>query len=353
MNSNLTLLCPSYERHEYLERSCRFWGDRGDVCVLYADGSQSPLATTSFNALNQRYFHQPVSFQERIKNLLGQVQTPYVCMMCDDEFYIPTALQACIDFLEGNPDYVACMGRAVGFSRLNGEVVLRQQYPRLRDLKLSDSGALNRLENHFSSYVCSHSYAVTRTEVFRSAMQPALANELDIFAIGELIHEFLVVAAGKSLVLPTLYWLRSHEAPPIRNTGDLSLDPSKRFSHWWQNEKASTEKKDFCQYLSDASCGLVNAVEVEQVLNCYVDHTYGRAAGKSSSLSYRLKQTLPESLKKPLRAVKARAGMLDNHLGNPAVQNKAALQELRDQGVMIDEDGLAECLASIKESWRI
>lgn len=351
MDSNLTLLCPSYERHQFLDRSFRFWGDRDDVCVLYADGSRSPLESTNFNALNQRYFHQPVSIQERVKNLLDQVQTPYVCMMCDDEFYIPSALQACIDFLDGNPDYVACMGRAVGFSRLNGEVVLRQQYPRLRDLNLSDSDALDRLENLFSSYVPAHSYAVTRTEVFRSAMQPALANDLDIFAVGELIHEFLVVTAGKSIVLPILYWLRSYEAPPIRNTGDLTLDPNMTFNHWWQDPNALTERKDFCQHLSDASSGSVNAVEVEQVFNCYVYHTYRQAAGRIGSLSYKLKQSLPEYLKKPLRALKARGGKLSNQFSNPAAKKNTALQELRDQGVMIDEDGLAECLASIRESW--
>lgn len=353
MTFNLTLLCPSFERHHYLERSCRFWGDRSDVFVLYADGSQSPLETAATNAPNLRYLHQPIGLKQRLLGLLDLVHTPYVCMMGDDEFYIPSSLQNCVEFLESHSDYVSCMGRAIGFSRLQDKIVLSPQYPRLRDRDLSDSGALNRLESHFSPYVPAHSYAVTRTEVFRAAMQPALANKLDVFAIGELIHEFLVVAAGKSIVLPVLYWLRSHEAPPLRNTGDLSLDPSKRFDHWWQNEKLIAEKKDFCQYLSEASCGSIDAVEVEQVFNFYVDRKYGQASGKSRSLSHRLKQTLPDSLKKPLRLVKARAGMLANHLGNPVVQSNAALQELRDQGVMIDDDGLAECHASIKESWRL
>lgn len=274
-------------------------------------------------------------------------------MIGDDEFYVPSALQACVDFLEQHSNYVSCMGRAIGFSRLQDKIVLRPQYPRLKDRDLSDNAAVNRLASHFSSYVPMHCYAVTRTDVFRFAMEAALSIELDIFAIFELVEEFLVVAAGKSIVLPVLYWLRSHEAPPLRNTGDLSLDPSKRFDHWWQTKESEREKKDFCKYLSTASCGVVCERDVEKVFDCYCENAYGQDASWDRSLSYRFKSFLPSQLKRPLRLLKARGRVLVNQLADPAATSNEVFQELRDQGVMIDEDGLAECLASIKKSWKI
>jgi len=274
-------------------------------------------------------------------------------MMGDDEFFLPSALQLCLAFLESHSDYVACMGRAIGFSRLHDKIVLLPQYPRLGDRDLSDSSAFNRLESHFSSYVPAHCYAVMRTDVFRSAMQAALSIELDIFAVFELVEEFLVVAAGKSIVLPELYWLRSHEAPPLRNTGDLSLNPSKRFDHWWHSKEAEREKERFCKYLSTASCGVVTEGQVEQVLDCYTEYSYGQVAVWDRSLWYSLLRALPSPLKNPLRLLKARGEMLVNQCTNPAAQSKAALQELRDQGIMIDEHGLAECFASIKKSWNL
>ena len=75
-----------------------------------------------------------------------------------------------------------------------------------------------------------------------AAIKAALAVELDVYAIFELSTELLVLAAGKSTVLPALYWLRSFEVPPLRNTGDIALNPSKTFAHWWQVRTSKCKK---------------------------------------------------------------------------------------------------------------
>ena len=64
---------------------------------------------------------------------------------------------------------------------------------------------------HFSAYCPAHCYAVTRSDDFKFIMTQALSFSYDIYAIIELIQEFLIVSRGKSIVLPILYWLRSHE----------------------------------------------------------------------------------------------------------------------------------------------
>lgn len=348
----LTLICPTYNRHPFLERSCRFWCDR-NVSVIYADGSESACTSTFLKAPNIHYLHYPVGLVQRLLVLLAEVKTPYVCMMGDDEFYILSALQGCVAYLDSHPDYVACMGRAIAFSSKDNKIVFRQQYPRLQGRILSESAPLSRLDRHFSSYVPAHCYAVTRTEIFQSSMEAALSIKLDIFAIYELIEEFLVVAAGKSIVMPNLYWLRSLEAPPLRNTGDLSLDPSKKFNHWWQSMENVSEKKNFCKYLSKASCDAVDEDEVEKVFNCYNKHTFGRATNGNSMLTSDRSGSVAMSPRESLRPLKSCDEVIVNQLSNPAAQNTAALQLMHDQGVTIDKEGLAECLASIKENWRL
>lgn len=352
MSPDLTLICPTYNRRLYLERSAQFWRNR-DVNVIYADGSEAACSSPYLDSPNICYLHYPVSLHERLSAMVTLVKSPYVCMMGDDEFYIPSALQACVEYLESHADYVACMGRAISFSRLKDEVALCQQYPRLQNRDLSDNSATDRLEKHFSAYVPAHCYAVTRSEVFRSSMETALSIKHDVFALSELVEEFLVVAAGKSVVLPALHWLRSYEALPLRNTGDLTLDTSKNFDSWWQSLASIEEKSDFCMHLSSASSGIVDEGEVEHVIDCYVNHSYSRASSRIGSLWYSIKRSLPEALKKPLRSLRSLGTHIVNQFTNPAAQSKVALQELRDQGVMIDEDGLAQCLSSIKNSWRV
>ena len=352
MTCKLTLLCPSFERHRYLERSCRFWGDRDDVCVIYADGSQSQFDSPVLNASNLRYFHRPNSFQERLLWLIDQAETPYVCMLSDDEFYLPSSLRLCVDFLEKHPDYVACMGRAIGFSRLNGKVALHEQYPRLKDRDLCDSSPLTRLESHFSAYTPSHFYAVTRTDVFRNALKVSLSIEWDVYALFELVTEFLIVASGKSIVLPALYWLRSREVPPLRNTGYLALDPAKSFVHWWRSNEFESQKIDFCNCLSVASSKVVDVDEVRRIFHCYFNIISGNAPIRDQSSLKRLKLDSLLLIMKYLRALKARGGILIDQLIHPDPRNMSALQELRDQGVSIDEVLLAQCFSSIKGSWR-
>lgn len=345
MAPRLTLLCPTYERHHYLERSCRFWGDRSNVYVFYADGSDTPLKSKSISAKNLLYLYQPISYQQRVLNMLDQVETPYVCMMGDDEFYIPSSLDSCVEFLDTHPDYVACMGRALGFSSRSHCVLFHHQYPLLEGRDLASNLSFSRLTEHFSQYVPAHCYAVTRSDVFRDAMTKALNCNLHIFAISELIEEFIVVTKGKTCVLPELYWLRSHEAPPIRNTGDLSLDPSKCFDHWWLSEETSVvaERLSFCDELALVADGVLTLEEVDSIFECYVKNSYS----SQSSLGSRARNAI----------IKAAKGVVPRPIVNKLksinslVSSDDVFKDLSIQGVAIDKAGLAECVAAIEASW--
>lgn len=355
VSPRLTLLCPTYQRHHYLERSCRFWRNRGEALVLYADGSELPIESVIINAENLRYIHQPVSIQQRLLRLLEQVQTPYVCMMGDDEFYIPSSLSSCVEFLDNHSDYVACMGRALGFSKRDGNTVFSSQYPKLQNRNLASELPVCRLIDHFSAYVPAHCYAVTRIDVFREAMTKALNCKLDIFAISELMEEFVVASKGKTCVLSELSWLRSHEIPPIRNTGDLSLDPSKRFNGWWLSEEPSValERLAFCDELAAATDGALSSDDVFSVLGCYVNNSYsgqGTFGSRARNAIVRgIKDLAPRPIVNGMKSIKRK---IESHAKDPVAQSHAALQELRGQGVRIDEEGLAECVSAIEASWK-
>lgn len=348
MTPKLTLICPTYQRHHYLERSCRFWRDRSEVCVLYADGSNVPMESVSVDAKNIRYLHQSISIQKRLLNLLELVRTPYVCMMSDDEFYIPSSLSSCIDFLDSNSDYVACMGRALGFSRRDSTVSFTRQYPKLQHRNLVSDLPFCRLTDHFSEYVPAHCYAVTRVDVFREAMSKALNCKLDLYAIYELIEEFIVVSKGKTCVLPELYWLRSHEAPPVRNTGDLGLDPRKRINNWWLSEDPSivTERLAFCDELALSTKGILKPADVASIFDCYVRTSYG----DHRAFSRRILNVIVKGIVKV-----APVSIIDKFRNirslRASIKRIDPIQELCNQGVRIDEAGLAECVAAIEASW--
>jgi len=357
MVPRLTLICPTYERSVYLKRSFRFWSDQAKFRVLYGDGSQVSSQIECRNTGNISYFHEPSKgLYQRLLQLLRQVKTPYVCLIGDDEFYIPSSLSNCVDFLDESPDFVACSGRALGFSRSGANLLFSRQYPRLKNRILDSDLPFTRLSQHFSSYVPAHCYAVTRTDVFSKAMELALGCKLDIFAIFELIYEISIVSYGKTCVLPTLHWLRSHEAPPIRNTGDLSLNTNSRFNDWWFNNNPFIlrERRALCHELSIAFGGMLNTDQITAIFDIYAHNTTRSStpsADRHVSLSsLRLMQIMPKILSHFSDLMRATYFCLSSP-NRLSLQNQFVLQDLRNQGVYIDEEGLSQCLVFIKKSW--
>ena len=353
--SQLTLLCVTYNRHKYLKRSIDYWS-KFEFDLIYIDGSDIPIDCDLSRLDAIRYYHMKGSYQERIAFALGKIKTQYVAMLCDDEFYIPSSLHSCIRFLDNNPDYVSCLGRAIGFSARAGKVLFSDQYPRLRDRNLTPAASFERLIDHFSSYVPAHYYAVTRLEVFIRSMNTSLNISLDVYSVFELAEEFLIVSGGKSCVLPELYWLRSHEVPPIRNTGDVSLDPSKRFDHWWlsQDPHIAAERYAFCSELALSTNSAVTRQEVIKIFDSFVKNSSSKSSAFGVSMRDAIKKLtkliVPGLIFDRLKKFSDFGNRFLPTLKAFTVHYHFSFQDLRDQGVMIDESGLAQCVAAIEAS---
>jgi len=147
----------------------------------------------------------------------------------------------------------------------------------------------------------------------------------------------VVAAAGKSEVLPILYWLRSDEAPPTRNTGDPSLDPSKTFAGWWRNPSTISQKEAFLDSLAEACGSDVDCKGLEIVFDRYIANSYPN-----------------RGIRNKLAWIKTRiVGKLNRELFRliPSLAEDS-LKLLREQGVHIDDEMLQKCLNSIEISWQ-
>jgi len=332
----LTLICPTYKRESFLKRSVDFWAGK-PFDIIYVDGSPeaSNIDFTGFE--NLRYIFDPSPVYNRLERAAGLISTPYACMIGDDEYLVPSALQECIDFLHARPSHSSCMGRALGFNRRGDRLVFFDAYSRLQDRKLIADSPMQRLSDHLSRYEPAHCYAVTRTSVWKRAIELASKNQFNVFSIGEIQIECVIVALGKSEVLPILYWLRSCEAPPSRNTGDPSLDPSKTFEGWWRNPTTISVKQDFLESLAEACGSYVDCKELEITFDRYV----ANYSPKLCSVAY-----LRSIKTRVFRKIKLLFGyFLPSITGNP-------LAILRKQGVHVDAGELQKCFDSIKASWQ-
>jgi glycosyltransferase domain-containing protein len=260
MNSNesnldllkkLTIIIPTYQRKNFVLRSMEYWSGK-DVIVIVIDGSKKSLDADDLSQLNRniKYIHAPISFFERIFSVINLINTEYVMLGCDDEFYIPSTLRSCLIKLSSDSKLVTCTGHAIGFKWSGTSVVGYDVYSKFKNINLSDPNPAIRLIKHFSNYTPAHTYAVCRASYWKIAAQSIFSKEFNAYAIFELQLEFLLVYAGKSLVIPELMWLRSDENEPIRGTSP-SMIPSATFAEWWCNKK---NKEEFIARMESACC---------------------------------------------------------------------------------------------------
>jgi glycosyltransferase domain-containing protein len=249
---NLTLVVPTYNRQRYALRNMRYWSARG-VTVHVMDGSSAPIAPSELTelALNIHYHHLPVSFHDRMKVAIGLVETKYSAMMCDDEFFIPSGLEACIRELEAHTDLVSCAGRCMGFDALNGFVSGAIVYPRLENYSILQEDPLDRMNAHMAYYVPSTIYSVVRTPVWLKAMSAAVCKVFSLHSFEELAFELAVCYCGKSKVISELSWLRSSELPPVRST-DTKHEVKVSASEWLHDLTYSIECIEFFEVISSA-----------------------------------------------------------------------------------------------------
>jgi glycosyltransferase domain-containing protein len=276
--NKLTIIIPTYERQKFVLRCMKFWSGKG-VTLIVLDGSKKRLDSRTVGKFkkNIKYFHNTASYYKRLLSAIKLIKTEYVLLGCDDEFYIPSALNSCIIKILKQTKLVACCGRAIGFNYQNNSVLGKDVYPRLNEnLNLFEENPNKRIKKHFLNYEQAHTYAVCRSDIWKIAAKTIFSKEYNCYSIHELQFEFFLCFSGRSLVIPELMWLRSNENKEIRDLSP-SLKRSNSILNWWSIKKHKTEKTNFI-LRAEETCNKLNKItkkkyipDIENSINYYLE----------------------------------------------------------------------------------
>lgn len=127
MNSNLTLLLPTKDRPEFLSRWMGWAIQEGcPFPIVIADGS----ADSSFaerqaqrgvrHGLDIEFQRFPFDeswkdFSTKMVTSIASIESPYVSLVCDDDFYDFANMLLAADFLDQNPDFSCAIGQVIDF----------------------------------------------------------------------------------------------------------------------------------------------------------------------------------------------------------------------------------------------
>jgi len=298
--SKLTIIIFSYNRQKCLLRAIDYWSNY-KIKIIILDGSEKKLDFINLINQNIKYIHDPRNLHDRLLSSINYIETEFVMFSTDDEFFLPSAISSCINFLIKNNDYSSCGGRAIKFYTNKNHVFGHKCYPGLANLSLSDDNSIDRIKKHFSNYVPAHFYSVIRSNIFKSISKYVFEKNYKVHALVELQIEFMVVVSGKSKIIPELIWIRNDDELKVsvkypKLAFPISID------EWWYDEDKREDKKNFlkrteiiCNVLNPDKKFKFNKKIISNLFEIYINKKKNRKA-KNRSYLKRLVKLFPNQI---------------------------------------------------------
>ena len=233
--SLLTIIIPTYNRPDCLKGLLRFYA-QSNFTIHILDGTDQPASLDIVHLPLIHYHHLPnVNLQDRLLIASNLITTKYSCLLCDDEFHLPSGLLHSVSCLEDNTKASSSIGLCLGFRSFPKDVLggsFYEYFPYEFPDYLPD-----RINSYFQAYAPTHPYAVWRSQylrdslVFLSSLHPSSGN------MWEWTLAFLGLLYGSHIRHSGLHWLRSCDFPPSSIDGlDRSISPcawfrSSQFEH--------------------------------------------------------------------------------------------------------------------------
>ena len=200
-----TILIPvCYHEHKKLLRLVAFLETFSeDFDILILDSSLHQLKVDKPENCRQVFFDHKIELAEKLNQGIGMVLTKYSVICADDDFINPTSVNACVNFLEHNPDYVVAHGRYISFVTEKNRFFWNERY---QTSSIEDSDPIIRVEAYFKTLEPNF-YGVYRTSQHREILQLIASSTYDP-RFFEILQATIAMLIGKEKKLDFLYYAR-------------------------------------------------------------------------------------------------------------------------------------------------
>lgn len=129
----IAIVIPTLNRSKFLKRALEFYSRHDFEGLIYIGDSSGPeeqdrvkdLVSRYDRALNLQYHYFDGPHDGAVITQLNPYihnSVKYVTFSGDDDFHVPNGLQACAEFLDTHPEYVAAHGHRINFAREGNKV---------------------------------------------------------------------------------------------------------------------------------------------------------------------------------------------------------------------------------------
>lgn len=251
---NISIVVPTYSRKDHLLRTLEFINSYNFGHVIVVDGTPGIDLTNQVASKfpGVTYIHSEAGFVNRIAMTIPLVQTEYVALWGDDEYWLPSFFSNAVEYLSNNPEYVHCVGLAVSFDS-SPSIRVMPQYPEMRNLQLRGKTPSSRLYSRFRNYVWGGLWGLSRTSTWVKSWAAPAVEEFPIRGATEIQFEAGMSWQGRVKVLQELSWFRSAESTSIDSSADVSLHRSSPLFHEWWIDASQLEQRRFIESFHNVS----------------------------------------------------------------------------------------------------
>jgi glycosyltransferase domain-containing protein len=347
----LTLILLSNNRPKFLRRSVLFWS-KFNFKLIIVDGSfESQRDWIIKNSSNNiTYVHDQSTFPNRLKIAAELITTKYAIFVPDDEYFLPSMLKYCVEFLEKNHEFVAVNGLAIGFEYEEGKVIGFSQYPEWLGRQRIEEDPEMRIVSHMSSYANSLTSSVTKANLWKKCALLYAKYDFHIYPLWELEMNLILSFAGKSKTFNQLMQIKSSEktSPPIRNNIP-TLTPKNNIYNFWTKKNFYEKKILFIDILTKELLSISEIKEYEYCKNALIKSIdeFCKQKKKNVVIFQKFLILIPSAIKSKIKTVinyikkinKKKIGLID------------AAKIFEKQGVKIDFKNLNIVEKSIKSHY--
>ena len=228
--SRVTIVIPTFGRPQFVERQIEYWSD-SHARVVILDGSKEKITRDRF-PLNITYLHQTDGFLQRLRTATEIVNTEFVALLGDDEFFLKSGIQDAVRYLDTNIKVIGCVGRCLYFFVDQGRFLVSHAYrdwkpfsSHIDDLPLRLDADLPPNETHMAMY------GIYRREVWNKMFSRAYEVQFSCGYVYERLLNLQRTTLGKTEIIESLLWLRSKENAPVIHS-DIPRTLGRDFVSW-------------------------------------------------------------------------------------------------------------------------
>lgn len=283
--SQLTVVIPTFCRPEYLKRNLDLLADH-PIRVIVMDGSPSPsFELNGSQNGNVVYIHDPRSLSSRMRRVTGMIETNFVALLADDDLFLPSGLNACLEQLTAHQAAVSAIGRTVRFHHRDGQVYSAIRYDFDKSYVFDPNATPSDLlrTNYGMQYV---HYGVFRRDPWATAMDAAHAIDFESPYVAEVAFRSISALRQRSIVVDQLFWLRSDEVVPVETDGESR---SFEFSDWVVDPSVAVSREILIDRICELDWGDTGVGT--KIRNAMLDF-FGSFARTESSRSTRRRRDL-------------------------------------------------------------